>query len=288
MVAVMPSWDHEGIVELFRSDPQLVPELLSGPLGIALPPFSATRVESGEFTQLNPAELRSDLVVSLSNGEQLVLAVIVEVQRDIDDDKSFSWPSYVASLRHRLRCNCCVLVVTQSERVANWASRQIHLGPGGSLQPLVLRPSSVPVVDDPDQARQAPELAVLSAVVHGGGNVETAVKIALAAASAAHDLDRNQFLLYFGLIISALSDAGRKAFKMQPQGMQFFDESQRQSFNRGRAEYATNAVVAVLESRELPISNSQRDRIESCSDLTTLDRWIRRAAVVSSVEELFE
>jgi hypothetical protein len=288
MVSAMASWDHDGIVELFRSDPKLVPELLSGPLGIELPAFSVTRVESGEFTQINPAELRSDLVISLSNGERLVLAVVVEVQRDIDEDKLFSWPSYVASLRHRLRCDSCLLVVTQSEKVASWASRTIHLGPGGSLQPLVLRPSFVPVIEDVDQARQAPELAVLSAMVHGGGSVETAVKVALAAATAAHELGRDQFLLYFGLIISALSDAGRKAFQMQPQGAQFFDESQRQSFNRGRAESKAAAVLAVLESRDLTISNSQRDRIESCSDLATLDRWIRRAAVVTSAEELFE
>jgi hypothetical protein len=280
----MPSWDHGGIVELFRSGPKLVPELLSGPLGIALPPFSATRVESGELTQLNPAELRSDLVVSLCNGEQLVLAVIVEVQRNIDEDKCFSWPSYVASLRHRLRCDSCVLVVTQSEKVANWASRQIHLGPGGSLQPLVLRPSSVPVIEDVDQARQAPELAVLSAVVHGGGSVETAVKVALAAASAAHDLDRDQFLLYFGLIISALSDAGRKAFQMQPQGVQFFDESQRQSFSRGRS----SSVIGFLEARGITVSDSQRSRIESCTDVEILDRWIRRAVTITSAEELFE
>jgi hypothetical protein len=288
MVATMAFWDHEGIVELFRRDPNLVTEMLRGPLGVELPPFSVTRVESGTFSQLNPAELRSDLVISLANNEQLVLAIIIEVQRSEDDEKFFSWPSYVASLRHRLRCETCLLVVTQSERVANWAARTIHLGPGGSLQPLVLRPSSVPVIEDAAQARQAPELAVLSAVVHGGGSVETAVKIALAAASAAHGLGRDQFLLYFGLIISALSDAGRKAFQMQPQGMQFFDESQRQSFNRGRAESKANAVLAVLESRELPISNSQRDHIESCSDLDTLDRWIRRAAVVTSVEALFE
>ncbi|HEY5959116.1 MAG TPA: hypothetical protein VIV60_21310 [Polyangiaceae bacterium] len=34
---------------------------------------------------------------------------------DIDEDEFFSWPTYVASLRHRLRCDSYVLVVTQSE-----------------------------------------------------------------------------------------------------------------------------------------------------------------------------
>src|SRR5258708_3662451 len=142
--------------ELFRSDPRVIPELLSGPLGVALPGFADARVESGTLTQLNPAELRADLVISLSDGEGPVLAVIVEVQREQHADKLFSWPAYVTSLRHRLRCEVCLLVVTQSEQVANWASCSIRLGPGGSLQPLVLRPSLVPVIDDVNVARVSP------------------------------------------------------------------------------------------------------------------------------------
>ena len=288
----MASWDHEGIVELFRSDPRLAAELLQGPLGLDLPAFVEARVESGAVTQLNPAELHADLVVSLNDDTHAVLAIVVEAQRGVDPDKFFSWPAYVASLRHRLRCEVCLLVVTQSERVANWAARQIRLGPGSSLQPLVLRPSVVPVIDDAEDAQKAPELAVLSAMVHGGGHVETAVKVALTALTAVHDLDRDRFLLYFSLIRAALSEAGRKAFSMHPQGVQFFDESLQQSFNRGRIEgQATekaSAVLDVLDTRSLAITDAQRERIVSCSDLETLTRWVRRAVTVASVDELFE
>jgi hypothetical protein len=281
----MASWDHEGIVELFRSDPRLAADLLQGPLGVDLPAFAQARVESGAVTQLNPAELRADLVVSLNDDDHAVLAIVLEAQRDIDTDKFFSWPAYVASLRQRLRCEVCLLVVTQSERVANWAARVIRLGPGGSLQPLVLRPSVVPVIDDAEDAQRAPELAVLSAMVHGGGNVETAVKVALTALTAVHDLDRDRFLLYFGLIRAALSEAGRKAFEMHPQGVQFFDESLQQSFNRGhiegRATEKAAAVLDVLDTRGLTITDTQRDRIVSCKDLEILSRWVRRAVTVA-------
>ncbi|HET9953797.1 MAG TPA: hypothetical protein VFQ61_04820 [Polyangiaceae bacterium] len=285
----MASWDHEGIVELFRSDPGLAVELLRGPLGLELPPFAVARVETGALTQLNPAELRADLVISLSNnGEHPVLAVIVEAQRDQDDDKLFSWPAYVGSLRHRLRCPVCVLVVTQSERVANWASRTITVGPGCSLSPLVLRPSSVPVISLAEEARQAPELAVLSAMAHGGGAVETAVQVALAAATAAHELGRDRFLLYFGLIRAALSEAARKAFQMLPQGAQFFDESQKQSFDRGRAAEKAAAVLEVLDARGLAVTAAQRERILSTKELETLTHWVRRAATIASADALFE
>jgi hypothetical protein len=284
----MASWDHEGIVELFRSDPGLAVELLRGPLGLDLPPFAEARVETGALTQLNPAELRADLVISLSSGGHPVLAVIVEAQRDEDADKLFSWPAYVGSLRHRLRCPVCLLVVTQSERVANWASRTIVVGPGCSLSPLVLRPSSVPVISLIEEAREAPELAVLSAMAHGGGSVETAVEVALAAATAAHELGRDRFLLYFGLIRAALSEAARKAFQMLPQGAQFFDESQKQSFDRGRAAEKAAAVLEFLEARGLAVSAAQRERILGTKDLEMLTRWVRRAATVASADALFE
>jgi hypothetical protein len=288
----MASWDHEGLVELFRSDPRLAVELLQGPLGLELPAFAEARVESGNLTQLNPAELRADLVVSLSDGNKPVLAIIVEAQRDEDPDKLFSWPAYVASLRHRLRCGVCLLVVTQSEHVANWASRTIVTGPGSSLAPFVLRPSSVPVISTVAEARKAPELAVLSAMAHGVGSIDTAVAVALAGSEAALELGRDRFLLYFGLILRALSGAARKAFQMHPQGVRFFDESQQESFERGlsegRAMERAAAVLDVLEARGLTVTAAQRERILGTKELETLTGWFRRAAIVGSADALFE
>jgi len=283
----MASWNHEGIIELFRSDPQLAAALLQGPLGVALPEFSDARVEPGTMVDLKPVQVHADLVVVLRDGSLPVLGVVVEVQRKVDPDKLFTWPAYVAWLRRALRTEACVLVITQSERVADWASRTIVMGPGGALQPLVLRPSSVPVVDTVDDARKAPELAVLSAMVHGAGHVETAVEVALAASMAAHDLDRDRFLLYFGLIRAALGEAARKAFEMHSQGARFFDEAQQQSYEKGRAAEKAADVLDVLDARGIALSAEQRDRILGCSDLATLRQWLRGAVTVASADELF-
>ncbi|HWN71925.1 MAG TPA: hypothetical protein VNM90_30005 [Haliangium sp.] len=279
----MASWDHEGIIELFRNDPRLAPELLQSPLGVPIPAFSEARIESGTMTDHHPPEIRADLVVTLHRGTRPVLGIIVEAQRKRNAEKLYAWPAYVGLLRRNLRADACVLVVTQSEQVARWASKPIVTGPGGSLKPLVMGPSVVPIVRDIEEARREPELAVLSAMVHGGGDVETAVQVALAASTAAHALDRDRFLLYFGLVRAALSEAARKAFEMDPQGSQLYDESQRKSFNKGKA----TAVLAFLEARGLPVTEAQRKRIVSCTDLETLDRWTRRAATISSTKELF-
>lgn len=112
--------------------------------------------------------------------------------------------------------------------------------------------------------------------------------MALAAATAAQELGRDRFLLYFGLIRAALSEAARKAFQMLPQGAQFFDESQQQSFDRGRAAEKAAAVLEVLEARGLSVSAAQRERILGTKDLEILTRWVRRAVTVASADSLFE
>jgi hypothetical protein len=283
----MPSWDHEGIVELFRKDPRLAAELLAGPLGVDLPAFSDLDVPPSTMAELKPAEIHADLVVVLRDGSHPVLGIVVEVQRKVDKNKLFAWPAYVTWLRRELRAPCCVLVVARSERVANWASRTIVIGPGAALQPQVVRPSSVPVVDKLEHARKAPELAVLSAIAHGRGSIETAVKVALAAITAAHELDRDRFLLYSGLILAALSEAARKALAMHPQGVQLFDEALQQSFERGHLAGRAADVLEFLDARGIPVSSEQRDRILGCTDLELLGKWVRRAATVATADELF-
>jgi hypothetical protein len=283
----MPSWDHEGIVELVRKDPRLAPLLLAGPLGVELPEFSEARLEPATMAELKPAHIHADAVISLNDGDKPVLAIVFEVQGKVDEDKLFAWPSYATWTRRALRCRACVLVIAQSESVANWAARPIVIGPGNVFQPHVLRPSSVPVIEEADEARQAPELGVLSAMSHGGGDVETAVRVALAASTVAFELGRDDFLLYFGLIQRALGAEARRKFKMHPQGVRFFDESQQQSFDKGLARARAEDVIAVLEARNVAVSDEQRERILACTELAVLDRWLRKAATAARADELF-
>jgi Uma2 family endonuclease len=56
----------------------------------------------------------------------------------------------------------------------------------------------------------------------------------------------------------------------------------------GRAEGVAASVLAVLEARGIRVTKAARDRVTRCTDAAQLDRWVRRAAVVQKVAELFQ
>ena len=163
-------------MRFFLNRPELAPLLLSEALGVAVPNYTEARIESGDLTDLIPAEYRADVVVLLIDGKP-VLGIVVEVQLKPKKRKRFSWPAYVASLRAKFECPCCLLVVTTDERTARWASEPISVGTGTTFCPFVLGPEGVPVVTDPQRAQHFPELAVMSVMAHGNGDVDTAVKL---------------------------------------------------------------------------------------------------------------
>jgi hypothetical protein len=282
----VPSQLHEVLVMLFRNRPELAPLLLQEALHVELPKYTEVRIESAKLTDVVPAEYSADLVVLLVDGRP-VLGIIVEVQLKPDERKRFSWPVYVAGLRARLECDCCLLVVCPTTKTALWSSMPIATGPGGSLMPLVLGPEGVPVVTDGEKARRFPELAVLSVMAHGQGDVQTAVNIARVAAAAAADLASDSQALYLDLIESALGGAARKAFEMLPETYQF----QGPSYLRGRVEGEANGkaedILAILEARGMPVANDQRQRILDCTNVDRLNAWVRRAVTLTDVNELF-
>ena len=292
--ALVLSQLHEVLVMLFRNRPEMAPLLLQEALHVELPAYTEVRIESADLTEAVPAEFYADLVILLVDGKP-VLGIVVEVQLGIDGDKRFSWPAYLAVLRARHRCGCCLLVVCPSAVIARWASTPIALGPGAQLTPLVLGPGGTPVVTDTAKARRFPELALLSVMAHGKGDTQTAVNIARVAAAAASDLASDNQALYLDLIESALGEAARKAFEMLPETYKFQGpsylrgkaEGKAEGEAKGKAEGEAKAVLAILEARSIAVTETQRDQILQCSDFDLLNSWVRKAVVLTDVDELF-
>jgi hypothetical protein len=246
-----------------------------------------------------PTQYRADLVVLLGR-DQPVYAIVVEVQLQADEDKRSTWPLYLATLRSRVGCPTALLVVTPEAGVAAWAAQPIPLGhPGFILTPLVLGPQAVPVVTDERLARRDPELAVLSGMAHGQETV--GVDVARAVFAALGGLDDDRARLYLDLVYSRLNDAAKSALEAVMQGNYEYQsdfarkyygqgkaEGRQEGLQEGRFEEAREAIIAVLGARGLVLNAEQRQRIESCTDLSQLKAWLLAAVGAHSVAELLD
>jgi hypothetical protein len=293
----MVSLKHEGVLKLVRDRPEFAADLLGDLLAVKVPPFSKARCVDVTLNQVAPAEYRADAVV-LFTRRRPVFGVIVEAQLRPRKDKRFTWPLYAVGARARERCPFVVLVIAPNAATARWATRPIELGGGNQYTPLVVGPKGVPKVTDAARARREPQLAVLSVMAHGRGEVTIAAAIGAAAAKAVQRLSEEQRVLYSLLIEANLSDAARKAIEMQPGLEKFFSEAQRRNFERGRAEGEAKgkaegeakgkaeALLKIVTHRGLTLTGEQRRSIMGCTDVATLERWLDRALSVGSVAEL--
>jgi hypothetical protein len=285
----MLSVNHEALLLLFRNRPTLAPEVLRDTLKVPLPAFTEARIEPGDLTEVVPRELRADQLVVLYDGAVRVMSIVVEAQLQAPDlDKIIAWVGYVAGSFTRYRCQACLLVVTTDRAVAARCAKPIEIGPGHVLPPIVLGPNAVPVMTDTDAARLTPELAVLSAMAHGQS--EVGADVAMAALGALVGLDQERATLYQDVVLSCLSEAAKRALEemMASGGYQIQNEFIRKNIAKGKAEGKAEDVLAVLEARGLSISDEVRERVRQSTDLPELDRWLRRAAVVSSAREIFD
>ncbi|WP_044238063.1 Yae1 family protein [Chondromyces apiculatus] len=237
----MPTLEHNGLVDMFRENPALAPHLLELLFHLDLPPYATVAVVEASLDQLTPVEFRADLALELRDARgALVLSIVLEVQRDKDPRKKYSWPVYVVVARAQKQCPTIVLVVAPDAEVAAWASEKIDLGLGrGSVEPLVVGPAVVPVVTDQALAEQETELAILSAAAHGNG--PHGLEVALAALGALGRYDHEHAAVYFQIVYNALREPLRRALEAlimerQTEGKATFPPFAQQLIDRGKRE----------------------------------------------------
>jgi hypothetical protein len=152
----------------------------------------------------------------------------------------------------------------------------------------------VPVVTDVEVARRLPELAVMSAVAHGGRSESTAIFEALLAGP--NEVDLGKAALYTDLVLAALPEAARDRLEglMAIANYQYQSEFAlryvRQGEAKGRAEGQAmgeaEALLTILDARGIAVPDDVRQRITDCTDLDQLTAWIRRAATAGKIEDL--
>jgi hypothetical protein len=275
----MPSQRHEALLLLFRNRPALAPELLRDALHVSLPDYTEVRLDSADLTDIQPAEYRADMVVLLLKGSP-VLGIVLEMQLGSDEDKRYVWPVYVANLRARIRCPVCLLVITAEENVARWAGKVIEMGGDNRFVPWVLSLSGIPEVTDERQAKEDPELAVLSAMAHArGADISKSARIALLAQMASLGLDADRSKLYCDLVLNSLPEVARRALQaMDTKRYEYQSDFARLYVGEGMADL----LLSQLASRfgDLPTSVATRVRESSIPELRVMgDRLLSAQAI---------
>ena len=294
----MPSPSHEAPIDLFRRRPALLARLLREQLGVEVPAYRSVSVVPGEFTNL--PQYRPDLPVTFTDGRgRVTFAVALELQQRRDPDKPFRWPLYAAVLRAHHRCPAAVVVVTPRTSVARWARQPLEDAPGCVFRPLVIGPDEIPEILSIAAARASPDLAVLSAMAHWREHPETLAPV-VTAIRAASALPRHIGKLYYELLDSLLSPAGRETLKeimathptyRSPLVREFIEEGRREGERDGERKGALKAfrstLRSILRARRIVLTAGQRERVAACSDEASLQRWILRATNAKTAAGVF-
>jgi hypothetical protein len=274
--------------------------------GLAVPADSVAAVASADMSSALPSELRADAVIVLE-GPAGKLVVVVEVQTAADIDKKWVWPSYLVQARLQHRCPAVLLVICRDRATGRWARQRITCGqPGFDLVPLVIDADTTPGPDSPGASAAAAELAVLGAFTGAINLEQESGRRTVLGAIAAAGLEQDQLGTYTQLIRASASVAARRALEAMMTTEykddfleRFFAEGEAKGLAEGEAkglaegeakglaEGQQSMLLRILSARGFEITPDLEGRVLACADSDQLGAWAERAAVASSVDEVF-
>ncbi|MFS8068053.1 MAG: hypothetical protein ACMG6S_16990 [Byssovorax sp.] len=148
--------------------------------------------------------------------------------------------------------------------------------------PVVLGPSVIPEITDPAKAEQEPELAVLSAVVHGNGSKGFAVVQAVSAALFRFDARRAS--ADFRLVYEVLREPVRRALIMERPtnertlfplfAQRLIDRGKFEGLREGEIMGKRSALLRLLARAGIELAEGDRASILACADPEMLDGWL--------------
>ena len=153
------------------------------------------------------------------------------------------------------------------------------------LRPPVLGQREVPIVTDPAEAAQRPELGVLSVLAHG--RTEHGAEIAAVVVPAVERLDDERARFYYDLVYNALPEAARRTLEAKLKGYAYQSEFAKKFHAEGRIEGERIFLLRQLRTRfgELPAAAVRR--IEA-AETTALERWGERVLNAATLAEVLD
>jgi hypothetical protein len=277
----VPSFPHEIVVELFRNSSQLAQEILES-FDYRFEGKISTEPGPTDLSQVVPQMFYADYVMVSRDAKQApTRAVVVEIQRTIDERKFWTWPAYWASARIKFECPSVLLVMALNEQIAQWAQKfrkEFH------FPFFVMGPGNTPRVSDPTLALHKPALAVLSALAH------PVLEVALPAAEAIRQLPSDQFRLYFDAIFAELPSDLRPSLETTLQNYQYRSEFARryveEGRQEGRQEGLQSAAFSLIRSKVGSLTAEDRAAVFAVQGEAELIELIPQLSRAQSAEEL--
>lgn len=311
---------HEAMHRLVQDNPGVFARAFRV-LGLPFDDPAEVAVLTNDLTEIRPLERRVDTLLRITTVREGPFLLLVEAQNKPDSDKPSAWADYLAHLHEKYRLPVVLLVVCRDTRTADWAIQPITIGlPQWTsiiVRPLVLGPHNVPVVTDPDVAAADIPLAVLSAITHAKDRSIDAILKTLA--DALHELEDEEDFHVFAELTELGLGATRAAktwSKLMSVDLSFYRSrtSQRlraegrtqgraegreegrleglaeghlEGLQKGRLQDVVEKILRLLETRGVPFSAHDKQRIQACTDLERLNRWFDRAIAATDITDVF-
>lgn len=295
----MVSSPHEAMHRIFQEYPGLFSRV-SEVLGITISPPVSVTVMPTDLTENRPLERRVDTLLRLDteNDEPFLLAI--EAQGKKDTDKPASWAYCLSYLYTKYRLPPLLLVVCQDRATAEWASRPVPIGPRQwpalTLRPLVAGPHNMPVITNVAEARKDLALTTLAAITHAADPDIGAILKTLS--TALRDVPE---IIADPLVELTAQGLGNRPAAQQWRNLvavdlsfyksfmaeEIRDEGRTEGRTEGRSEGIAQGILLFLARAGVDVPDEARERITTCGDLDTLNRWLLRAPTARSAEDVF-
>jgi hypothetical protein len=284
---------HDTPLKLCRTKPGFAVELAGEILGLPIPEYGEVVPYSESLTDVEVRDLNADNVVLCRAGKRHQLGIIIEVQREKDKRKLFSWPAYQVNLRHRINAPVVLIVVCPSPAVAAWAAEPIETGqPGSVFRMQVLSPANYPKLFENTKKGELAEQMVLGTLIHERSDAIEQLLIAAEAELAL--LPEETAKRYTEYMLGQLSERPRtilEALMQQetyPYQSKLLADREARGEARGKIEGKAEALLGFIEARGLTITENQRRKIESCQDPAKMQLWVKRSPSAPTVADIID
>jgi hypothetical protein len=284
---------------IFQERPEILAPVF-GVLGVPLSAKATVDAVTTDVTETRPLERRVDTVLRVgpSDGEDFLLAV--EAQSGKVAGKEWSWAYYIAYLQAKYGLPVLLLVVCQDRATAKWAAGPFECSTRGwtalRTYPLVAGPDNLPVITDARTAAKNLALAAFSALAHARSPECSAILEAISRALLEiqqTDPDSAEYVFDFLDVTLGKTPAREKWMEIMSTFVSYFPGRgtvRETAYLKGVADGAARGaqgILSVLEVRGIPVPDSVRERITSCTDLDRMDAWLERSRTVERAEDLF-